>query len=268
MDLANRFRATPKEGDYYQDDILYCGNCKTPREKVIKGVKVPCNCKCMNEARAKDKADRQEKERQRNIENLRSLSQIEKRYREIDFSKLIVNEENKEPVSVAKYYVENFEKMLGRGQGLIFYGPVGTGKSFIAICIANELIKREVPVIMTSFVRILQDIQSPDMNEGEYFKNLNNASLLIVDDLGTERSTDYANEKVYNVIDNRYRIGKPVIFTTNMMLSDMMNNPDIRYKRIYDRIFEMCYPVQVKGQSWRRDEAARRFDEMKKLTGG
>ena len=90
----------------------------------------------------------------------------------------------------------------------------------------------------------------------------------IIDDLGAERSTDTALEKVYNIVDSRYRAKRPVILTTNLGIDEMKETLDIRYSRIYDRIFEMCYPMQFKGQSWRKVEAAYRFDEMRKFLEG
>ena len=79
-----------------------------------------------------------------------------------------------------------------------------------------------------------------------------------------ERGTEYALEQVYNVIDSRYLAGKPLILTTNLMLTDMKENMDTRYKRIYDRIFAMCFPHRVAGASWRMNQAADRYDEMRK----
>lgn len=99
--------------------------------------------------------------------------------------------------------------------------------------------------------------------EAEYITILNSASLLIIDDLGTERETDYALEKVYNIIDSRVRSNKPMIITSNLELKDMMECRDIRKKRIYDRILECCYPMYVGGKSFRMMKAAQRFDEMK-----
>ena len=96
----------------------------------------------------------------------------------------------------------------------------------------------------------------------------NAAKLLIIDDLGTERNTDYGLEKVYNIIDSRYLSGKPLILTTNLSLQEMRETTDIRYRKVYDRIFEMCYPVQVIGKSWRMNQAADRFDNMKALLEG
>ena len=96
-------------------------------------------------------------------------------------------------------------------------------------------------------------------------QRLNRAKLLIVDDLGAERETGFAVEKVYDIIDSRYRAKLPMILTTNLSLEEMKKATDLRYARIYDRIFELCYPVQFTGKSWRRAEAARRFEEMQRL---
>ena len=122
-----------------------------------------------------------------------------------------------------------------------------------------------IPVVMTSFVKILQNIQGNPDEEERIMAGLNAAKLLIIDDLGAERSTDYALEKVYNIIDSRYLSGKPLILTTNMTLKDMQESEDIRYRRIYDRIFEMCFPVRFAGRSRREKAASKRFDAMKNL---
>ena len=66
------------------------------------------------------------------------------------------------------------------------------------------------------------------------------------------------------MIDSRYLAGKPLILTTNLMLVDMKENIDTRYKRIYDRIFAMCFPHRVGGASWWMNQAADRYDEMRK----
>ena len=97
---------------------------------------------------------------------------------------------------------------------------------------------------------------------------LNRAKLLIIDDLGAERGTDFALEKVYDIIDSRYRAKLPMLLTTNLELGMMQEATDIRYSRIYDRIFEVCYPVQFVGQSFRKAEAKRRFDDMKSFLEG
>lgn len=280
MDIGNiGNRAIPKDDDYYGDDgLLYCGKCNTKKETKVnipmrsvgenmppKQVIFPCLCKCASELLEAEKRQREYEDDMRRIESLKSNSLIESKFKNAKFSSYIKTNESEKLYVFIKRYVDNFNDMLKKNQGLIFWGPVGTGKSYAAACIANELLEKKTTVIMTSFVKILQDIQKSQVNEAEYITKLNDVKLLIIDDLGTERNTDYALEKVYNIVDSRYRTGKPLILTTNMSISEMMGTEDIRYKRIYDRIFEMCYPVQVAGKSWRKAEAAKHFTEMAKF---
>lgn len=271
--------AIEKDGDYIGDGgLLYCGKCHTKKERFVTfpaGLisqgeverKVPCVCICEQEAMRKRKQQEEYREKMARIQRIRDASMMESKYRDARFSSYTVTSQNKRVFQIAKRYTENFQQMLKDNQGIIFWGPVGTGKSFTAACIANELLSCQVPVVMTSFVKILQNLQA-QQDEAAYISMLNNASLLILDDLGTERNTDYALEKVYNVIDSRSREAKPMILTTNLTLSEMLDVEDIRYKRIYDRIFETCLPVEVAGESFRKISAEQRFDRMAKFMEG
>lgn len=255
------------EGDRIgEDGLVYCGKCGSRKQLRVKfGDKthvVRCVCKCESKELEEKKRQEEYEEQMRRINRLKEASMMDKKYREVTFDKYEVREENKKVFEMAKKYSDRFQDMYKKNQGLLLYGPVGTGKSFTAACIGNYLLNNAKPVIMTSFVKILQDIWEND-REAEYITILNSASLLIVDDLGTERETDYALEKVYNIIDSRVRANKPMIITSNLELNDMMECEDIRKKRIYDRILECCYPVYVGGKSFRMMKAAQRFDEMK-----
>lgn len=255
------------EGDHIgEDGLVYCGKCGSRKQLRVKfGDKthvVRCVCKCESKELEEKKRQEEYEEQMRRINRLKEASMMDKKHREITFDKYEVREENKKVFEMAKKYADRFQDMYKKNQGLLLYGPVGTGKSFTAACIGNYLLNNAKPVIMTSFVKILQDIWEND-REAEYITILNSASLLIVDDLGTERETDYALEKVYNIIDSRVRANKPMIITSNLELNDMMECEDIRKKRIYDRILECCYPMYVGGKSFRMMKAAQRFDEMK-----
>lgn len=262
------------EGDYIGDDgLLYCRKCNTRKQKRLpvseflggREMTVRCMCKCeVEEKERKDERARKMDEMER-IERLRSCSLIDNKLKGARFETFQKESENQKVYDLAEKYVQRFDEMYQNRQGILFWGTAGTGKSFTAACIANELLSRMEPVVMTSFVKILQNIQNKPEEEKAFMSVLNNVKLVIIDDLGTERNTDYALEKVYNIIDSRYRTGKPLILTTNMTVREMQETTDIRYKRIYDRIFEMCYPVRMSGRSWREREAANRFDRMKKL---
>lgn len=256
------------------DGLLYCGQCNTRKEREIiwfdgKPKKVPVMCKCRAEGERLKKEQMQKEEEMRSIQRAKISSMMDDTFRTACFANYQIRNGNERHLKVAKKYCIEFSKMYERNQGLLFWGAVGTGKSYTAACIANYLLEANTSVVMTSFVRILQEMQGFDREREEAFTNkLNSVKLLIIDDLGAERSTDYALEKVYGIIDNRYRAKKPLILTTNLTLQQMQEATDIRYARIYDRIFEMCYPMEFSGVSWRKREAAQRYEETRKILEG
>lgn len=269
---ATAAKADKNADDYYKDGVLVCGKCHTNKEKKIQlageYVTVRCICKCESEERERIQKQKDYEEEMRRIERLKVASLMDAKLKSATLKTFTQKEDNQKLYTIVKNYVDNFETFYKSNRGLLFWGTVGTGKSYAAACIANELLNRKTPVVMTSFVKVLQVIQDNTENETEFVNRLCAARLLIIDDLGTERNTDYALEKVYNVIDSRYRTGKPLILTTNLNLQDMQMTQDIRYQRIYDRIFEMCHPVMVNGTSWRINQAKERFNETKRLLEG
>jgi DNA replication protein DnaC len=259
-----------KKGDYQQDGLWYCGKCHTKKQtRVSLGGKeriVPCLCHCEAEKMEEEKKEQERKQEMIRIEQLRQASLMPGKFRNITFRDYRKRPENERAFRIAIAYVKQFAQNEKNNYGLLFYGPVGTGKSFTAACIANALLEQDISVVMTSFVKILQEIgPGSGVDEGEYIRGLNRARLLIIDDLGAERSTDYAQEKVYNIIDSRVRANKPMILTTNLKMSEMLECTDIKFKRIYDRIFEACLPVEVNGTSFRMEHAAERQEAMRRF---
>lgn len=274
----------PENGDYYDSEgFLVCGKCHTrrqvevnmpdlkavpfdPKKKVR--VKMPVSCRCRAERRYQEEQMLQQDKDMRAMEALKRQSLMDERLRDVSFDSFRKTNDNAYNLKLCLRYANHFDEMLAKNQGLLFYGGVGTGKTFAAACIANHLLNQRIPVIMTSFVKLLESMQGFSEDDSALIARLNKAKLLIIDDLGAERSTDYALEKVYDIVDSRYRAKLPIILTTNLSMTELKESTDIRYTRIYDRIFEMCYPMQFKGQSWRKVEAARRFDAMKNFLEG
>lgn len=274
----------PETEDYYDSEgFLVCGKCHTrrqvevnmpdlkavpfdPKKKVR--VKMPVSCRCRAERRYQEEQMLQQDKDMRAMETLKRQSLMDERLRDVSFDSFRKTNDNAYNLKLCLRYANHFDEMLAKNQGLLFYGGVGTGKTFAAACIANHLLSQRVPVIMTSFVKLLESMQGFSEDDSALIARLNRAKLLVIDDLGAERSTDYALEKVYDIVDSRYRAKLPIILTTNLSMTELKESTDIRYTRIYDRIFEMCYPMQFKGQSWRKAEAARRFDAMKSFLEG
>ncbi len=160
--------------------------------------------------------------------------------------------EDSPSIQMARRYVDHWPQMKENNLGLLLWGDVGTGKSFTAACIANALLESGVPVLMTNFSKILNKMGGMYSEQRyQYIASLAEYELLIIDDLGIERSTDYAMEQVYAVVDERYKSNKPLIVTTNLTISQIRNAEDVAHARIYSRVLELCTPVQVRGTDLR-----------------
>lgn len=89
--------------------------------------------------------------------------------------------------------------------------------------------------------------------------------LLIIDDFGMERGTEYALEQIYSIVDSRYRSQKPLIVTTNLTLDEIRHPQDTAHARIYDRLLEMCVPISCIGVSLRKENVLEKLERMKLL---
>jgi DNA replication protein DnaC len=140
---------------------------------------------------------------------------------------------------------------------------VGTGKTYLAASVANELISKGIPCLVTNFARIANEVQGMFEGKQQYYDSLNSFPLLVIDDLSAERKTEYMQEIVFNVIDARYRAKLPLIITTNLTREELMNPDSVTSQRIYSRLFEMCTPIEVKGKDRRKQALMNDIGKMK-----
>lgn len=265
-------------GDYYgEDGFLYCGKCHTRKQHEIplpadgdgteRKARVGIACKCQAAVLEAEERERERKDFEQRMEALRRDGITDPAYLRYTFAQ--DDRRNPDVTDVCLRYVQNWKEMKAENIGILFYGDVGTGKSFLACAIANALLGRLVSVSVTNFPRLLNAIQGTfDEERQRRIDSLQRYSLLVIDDLGVERDTAFSVEQVYNVIDTRARSGKPVIITTNLSMKDLQNPPSLAYKRIYDRVLEMC-PIRLKmvGESRRAGNANERRGLARRLLG-
>ncbi len=258
-----------EQGDYIIDGLLYCGKCNTPKQtrvEVFGKVRTPyCLCKCEVEKRQKEDEERERIAFEKRIQNMRRVGFPDDEMQNWTFDK--DDRANERITGVALKYVENFKIMRESGKGLLLYGTVGTGKTFTAACIANALIDKGYPCLVTNFARLINTISGMYDGKQEYIDGLNRFSLLVIDDLASEADTEYRNEIIFNVIDSRYRAGLPLIITTNLTGEEMKNPADVRKQRIYSRLFETCLPLEVKGNDRRRERLKKDVKAYSALLG-
>ena len=255
-----------RENEYLdeKDGLIHCSICHEPLqvrsvcEAINRDRIVRCVCKCKNpNADFRDRQKQQERERQRK-NCFKEAEMFDWNFKNDDRS-------NEKMSDVMQNYVNDFTDHKQNKQGLLLYGEVGTGKTYHAACVANALIDKDFKVIFRTFREIERELW--DSNKQTYMNWLNNCSLLILDDLGVERSSEYMQEIVFDVIDTRYKKGLPLMITTNLSIEEIKKPEELGRKRIYDRILERCFPIEVSGASRRRQKVKETFFDTKEKLG-
>jgi len=256
------------DGDYTENGLLYCGKCRTPKQCEVElfGKKriVHCICQCKAEKLKAEEEERKRRERFMRIQALRQGGFPDAEMQKWTFE---ADDGTSEVSKIARNYVDNFDEMKKRGKGLLLFGNVGTGKTFISACIANALIDKGYPCLVTNFARLVNTVSGMYDGKQDYIDSLNNFDLLVIDDLASERDTEYMGEIVQNIIDSRYRSNLPLIVTTNLTSEELKKPVEIRKQRIYSRLFEMCVPVEVKGKDRRKQKLREEYGEIGNLLG-
>ena len=251
------------------DGLIYCGKCHTQKQCRInilgKERIVYCLCECQKVKRDAAEEEKKRREEMLKIQRLRRMG-----FPDADMQRWTFDRDdgkNEKISTVAHNYVNNFSEMKKRGKGLLLFGKVGTGKTFISACIANALIDKGRPCLVTNFARLVNTITGMYDGKQDYIDGLNQFDLLVIDDLASERDTEYMGEIVQNIIDSRYRAWLPLIITTNLTSDELKHPADMRKQRIYSRLFEMCVPFEVIGIDRRKQKLRDEFSEISELLG-
>lgn len=265
--MVNAVCSTLKEGavdrqpgDYIDpaDGLLHCGTCHTPKEHLIqtpqllrevKGpmLRLPRACKCQADKLAHDEVVLVDRKHIQRVAELRASGIRDARLRECTFE--TDDQQDLKTREICKRYVERWEKVKSERIGLLLWGETGCGKTFFAACIANALIEQEIKVMLTS-IPDLSARFTANYGEGRevVLEEVRRVPLLILDDVGFERTTPTSIENAFSIVDARYDSGKPLIVTTNLTPDEIRNPTEVAHKRTLSRIAELCaVPVQVSG---------------------
>ncbi len=242
-----------------QDTINKCPYCGKPYKRIEESVLghthryLVTQCDCEEKARNKELA---KKEGLKLIKKIRRLKDcgVGKRFKDKTF-KNYDRSNSPKAYQACLDYARNYFGYEKKGTGLFLTGKVGTGKTHLAVAIVDYIARIHKrgfwgQIIFTTSVNLLSSIRlgyetGKAQSICEYCEA---CQLLIIDDLGSEKMTDWVGEVFYRIIDNRYANLKPTIITSNYTLAELKKKTG---ERLASRIYEMCKGVKFEGKDWR-----------------
>ena len=251
------------------DGLLHCSRCGGARQARISLLDVerivPCVCPCLEKKRTDEDEQQRRMEWALQLEQMRTEGFPERETRGFTFEA----DDGALPqiTEAMRRYCDGFLEFKKDGKGLLLYGSVGTGKTFYAGCVVNELIERGYPCLLTSVTRIVTQLSGKAEGKQDFLDGLTRYSLVALDDLGVERDTEFVNETLSVVVDALYRGKIPMIITCNLSPAQIAKDEDGRRQRTFDRILERCHPIKIDGISRRKQTGRDSYAEMKKLLG-
>lgn len=194
------------------------------------------------------------------VDKIIKNSKMSKRNLNYKFENFEVNSNNKKVYQSLKNYSEKLVNEVER-KGLILVGNNGVGKTHLACSIANELIKNGIPIIYGTLINLLAELKNTydvynNISEMKIIKLYEKVDLLIIDDLGKEKPSEWGLEKLFTIINSRYENNLPVIITTNYDQNSLIDRLSINgkietAKSIISRLYEMCYLVKIEDRDHR-----------------
>jgi len=275
-DILKHFIKTEHISD---EPIKYCKFCGKPLYKVQlfrrdgndwKPIGIPFIESCDCEEAQKERELRQlqeylQREKANKIKTLLDYSGLGEIYLDKTFDNWN-KKYNKAAYNAVFNYAKSWPKMSEQGKGLYIYGAYGTGKTHLVAALANYVIKKYlIRVIFGTITKLFMPLKDAIGLGDTYLlqrerERLYKVDLLIIDDLGKERPTDFVSEELYMLINTRYENKKPIVITSNYTLEEFADKYDKWTKDYGDkdlgsamksRLFEMCYYIKMDGPDYR-----------------
>jgi DNA replication protein DnaC len=173
---------------------------------------------------------------------------IPRRYREVSFDRPPVTELDHQVVAATRRYVETIDRQLDAGRGLWFMGPVGTGKTTLAMLVSKAALQAGRSVAIYSLPRLLNEIRETHRTERSHLQLLDRllaVDLLHIDDVGAQRSNEWVLEELYSIVNARYEEQRSVLVTTNILDREALCEQIS--ERTVSRLTEMCQELPLLG---------------------
>lgn len=264
MDLEN-MKCNSKE-EIFHNKCKFCGKDLKPIGLDYLYANMPlssieyerCDCKqardYWNEIDLKEEKQKKRKQFEQMIRQFYIQNYISKQIQDYQFDNFIITETNKKEVEIAKDFTK---KCINKNQknGLIITGKSGVGKTHLATAILNQLTEKDMLVLMGRLILLLDVIRDTfkdfSSKEKDIIELYSKVDVLIIDDLGTERISSWALEKLYTIIENRNENKLPIIvitrFNKESLLDRFYQSEDEELSEaIIQKLYQFCYGIELK----------------------
>lgn len=226
-------------------------------------------CDCMVAEYEREETERKAREKQEHIDRILSSTGLGERFKACTFDNWIPRKGTSSAFNAAQKYAEFLAENLKSGRGYIMFGQPGNGKTHLAAAIVNVAARQGFTAIFERVPMLLAKIRATynggPVSEGQIMKTLTEADLLVLDDAGAEKCTQWTEPTLYTIIDERYSRQKSLLITTNSSLDELEEKIGVR---AMDRVLEMCEIVENQGTSFRKERARERARKANMNTKG
>ncbi len=281
MDLEN-MKCNSKE-EIFHNKCKFCGKDLKPIGLDYLYANIPlssieyerCDCKqskaYWNEVDLKEEKQKKRKQFEQMIRQFYIQNYIGKQIQDYKFDNFITTETNKKEVEIAKDFTE---KCINKNQknGLIITGKSGVGKTHLATAILNKLTEKDVLVLMGRLILLLDVIKNTfkdfSSKEKDIIELYSKVDILIIDDLGTERISSWALEKLYTIIENRNENKLPIIVTTRFNKESLLDRFSQSEEKdlseaVIQKLYQFCYGIELKNYDQTEKEKVSISDQTK-----
>lgn len=203
------------------------------------------------------------------------------------FKNAVIDEDNKPHFDIAVDFVKNIERHRQWGTWLYIFGDesraaainekkgtkheaYGTGKTFLMQCIGNALTHRRIPALYVKEERLFQDIKdtyerNSEESESQVLNRYYNVPILLIDDLFTASYKDWAEGKLFSILDNRLNNKKITIITSNYATNRISDRLPVNGGKIASRIIGEAQQIEMIGPDRRKHKAKKNYDRRREI---
>lgn len=255
----------------------YCDKCGKEikyRDTGFNGIAIPTPCECVIAEREKEQAEQLKQGYTKTAEYLSTTSGIKKKHKSILLDNITALRGQERAYNTALVFAEEYKRgQTPNGFGLV--GGVGSGKTYIAAALVNQIVRYRLesltteekenatkgkfifsPALFISFTELFERLK-PSNDEGNenLMRKVKNAKILVLDDFGACKITEWITDRLFEIVDYRYCEELPIIYTANLLPDKLKTVVDKgireRIDRITDRLKEMCTVEAVTAPSQR-----------------